>query len=89
MGFISGMIIGIAIGILLIIAFARQESTRSKRRTDLVSFPKFIHIYVIHINSHQFHSIIILLLYLLYCGFCKSIIGKDDSKVCEDDGGRF
>ncbi|CAJ2643585.1 synaptotagmin-5-like [Trifolium pratense] len=35
MGFFSGMIIGIAIGITLIIAFAKQESTRSKRRTDL------------------------------------------------------
>ncbi|CAI8599603.1 unnamed protein product [Vicia faba] len=35
MGFISGMFIGFTIGILLIIAFARQESTRSKRRTDL------------------------------------------------------
>lgn len=35
MGFISGMIIGIMIGIILVVAFARQESTRSKRRTDL------------------------------------------------------
>lgn len=29
------MIIGIMIGIILVVAFARQESTRSKRRTDL------------------------------------------------------
>jgi len=36
MGFISGMIIGIMIGIILVVAFTRQESTRSKRRTDLV-----------------------------------------------------
>ncbi|RDY14295.1 Synaptotagmin-4, partial [Mucuna pruriens] len=35
MGFISGMIVGIAIGIVLIIAFARHESVRSKHRTDL------------------------------------------------------
>ncbi|AES73605.2 calcium-dependent lipid-binding (CaLB domain) family protein [Medicago truncatula] len=35
MGFISGMIIGIMIGMILVVAFARQESTRSKRRTDL------------------------------------------------------
>lgn len=89
MGFISGMFIGIAIGILLIVAFARQESTRSKGRTDLVYLLKFIHIHVIHINSLQFHPITILLLFVLCCGFCKSITGKDDSKVCEDDGGRF
>ncbi|KAK7311886.1 hypothetical protein RJT34_10339 [Clitoria ternatea] len=35
MGFITGMIIGIAIGIGLIVAFARHESTRSMRRSDL------------------------------------------------------
>lgn len=35
MGFISGMIVGIAIGIVLIVAFARQGSVRSKRRSDL------------------------------------------------------
>ncbi|WJX35522.1 Synaptotagmin-4 [Trifolium repens] len=35
MGFISGIIFGIVIGMILIVAFARQESTRSKRRTDL------------------------------------------------------
>ncbi|KAK7351373.1 hypothetical protein VNO77_10774 [Canavalia gladiata] len=35
MGFFSGMIIGIAIGIGLIVAFARHESIRSKRRSDL------------------------------------------------------
>ncbi|GAU23131.1 hypothetical protein TSUD_305790 [Trifolium subterraneum] len=35
MGFFSGIIIGFAIGITLIIAFAKQESTRSKRRIDL------------------------------------------------------
>ncbi|TKY74747.1 Synaptotagmin-4 protein [Spatholobus suberectus] len=35
MGFISGMIAGIAIGIVLIVAFARHESVRSKRRSGL------------------------------------------------------
>nr|KYP70195.1 Extended synaptotagmin-3 [Cajanus cajan] len=35
MGFMSGMFIGIAIGIGLIVAFARHESVRSKRRKDL------------------------------------------------------
>ncbi|XP_019414460.1 PREDICTED: synaptotagmin-4-like [Lupinus angustifolius] len=35
MGFISGMIIGLIIGIGLIIAFARYGTIRSKRRTDL------------------------------------------------------
>ncbi|KAJ1413167.1 Synaptotagmin-like mitochondrial-lipid-binding domain [Sesbania bispinosa] len=35
MGFISGMIVGIAVGIGLIVAFARFESIRSKRRSDL------------------------------------------------------
>ncbi|XP_061341048.1 synaptotagmin-4-like isoform X2 [Gastrolobium bilobum] len=35
MGFISGMIVGIAIGMGLIVAFARHESARSKRRSDL------------------------------------------------------
>ncbi|XP_027356405.1 synaptotagmin-4-like [Abrus precatorius] len=35
MGFISGMIVGIAIGIGLIIAFARHESVRSKHRSNL------------------------------------------------------
>ncbi|RZC06124.1 Synaptotagmin-4 [Glycine soja] len=38
MGFISGMIVGIAIGIVLIVAFARQGSVRSKRRSDLLSW---------------------------------------------------
>ncbi|KAL9313270.1 hypothetical protein ACSQ67_018722 [Phaseolus vulgaris] len=35
MGFFSGMILGIAIGILLIVAFARHQNVRSKRRSDL------------------------------------------------------
>ncbi|XP_027904463.1 synaptotagmin-4-like [Vigna unguiculata] len=35
MGFFSGMILGIAIGIVMIIGFARHESVRSKRRSDL------------------------------------------------------
>ncbi|KAG2400298.1 Synaptotagmin-4 NTMC2T2.2 Synaptotagmin [Vigna angularis] len=35
MGFFGGMIVGIAIGIVLIIGFARHESVRSKRRSDL------------------------------------------------------
>ncbi|KAK7283096.1 hypothetical protein RIF29_12375 [Crotalaria pallida] len=35
MGFISGLIFGIAIGIGIIIAFARYGSIRSKRRSDL------------------------------------------------------
>ncbi|XP_022636023.1 synaptotagmin-4 [Vigna radiata var. radiata] len=35
MGFFGGMIVGIAIGIGLIIGFARHESVRSKRRSDL------------------------------------------------------
>ncbi|KAL4294882.1 hypothetical protein AHAS_Ahas18G0272500 [Arachis hypogaea] len=35
MGFIGGMIIGIAFGVGLIVAFARYESIRSKRRSDL------------------------------------------------------
>ncbi|XP_073224229.1 synaptotagmin-4-like [Cicer arietinum] len=35
MGFISGMIVGIAVGIVLIVAFARQESIRSNRRSNL------------------------------------------------------
>ncbi|KAK2445961.1 Calcium-dependent lipid-binding (CaLB domain) family protein [Trifolium repens] len=38
MGFISGIIFGIVIGMILIVAFARQESTRSKRRTDLLNW---------------------------------------------------
>ncbi|KAK7352689.1 hypothetical protein VNO80_18117 [Phaseolus coccineus] len=59
MGFFSGMILGIAIGIVLIVAFARHENVRSKRRTDLV-YP----------HSFDFNR-------------------KDDSRVCENDSGRF
>ena len=36
MGFISGMIVGFAVGVGLIVAFARYESIRSKRRSALV-----------------------------------------------------
>jgi len=48
MGFFSGMILGIAIGILLIVAFARHQNVRSKRRSDLVyphsfDFNRFLH----------------------------------------------
>ncbi|CAJ1973697.1 unnamed protein product [Sphenostylis stenocarpa] len=35
MGFFTGMILGIGIGIVLIVAFARHENVRSKHRSDL------------------------------------------------------
>lgn len=47
MGFISGMIVGVAVGIGLIVAYARHESIRSKRRSDLVCKNQ---------NPHSLHS---------------------------------
>lgn len=37
MAFLFGIVIGIAFGLALVIAFVKSENTRSKRRCELVS----------------------------------------------------
>lgn len=41
-------------------------------------------------NTNRFpHDIHFVTVYVLWCGFCELLLGEDDSRVCEDDGGRF
>lgn len=91
MGFFFGMIIGIAIGIGLIVAFARAERIRSKCRSDLV-----------HYNSNQIllHHVCLLffllffffVFFVLFCFLVDVlcvILGQDSGSVCKDDSARF
>lgn len=42
MSFFSGLVLGVALGIGLIFAFAYLENVRSKRRSELVSYLLFL-----------------------------------------------
>jgi len=54
------MILGIAIGIVLIVAFARHETVRSKRRSDLVYPHSFDFNRFLSIPFHNNNSMIFL-----------------------------
>lgn len=41
MSFFTGLIIGVAVGVVLIVIYARTENARSRRRSDLVSHCPF------------------------------------------------
>lgn len=86
MSFLYGMFFGISFGIGLMVAYARYENVRSRRRAELVLFLDLQHCRICHSWLSLYVTTCRLFLFLI----CVNIfIGKHSGCIFPDDSPRF